>query len=75
MTLNHLVIGSNPIGSTSILGIFKNFHFLKKNTQYTGYFNQVYLKKWGMGLHGVVTCFAHRKAEGFDSLMLHQKPM
>ena len=26
---------------------------------------------WAVGLHGVVTCFASRKAAGFDSLTVH----
>lgn len=29
---------------------------------------------WGMGLLGVVTSFALRITEGFDSLMLHREP-
>ena len=28
-------------------------------------------KKWGMGLQGVVTCFAIKKPDRFDSDMLH----
>ena len=26
---------------------------------------------WGLGLQGVVVCFANRKSDGFDSRMLH----
>lgn len=26
---------------------------------------------WGMGLHGVVTCFAIRTSDGFDSRIFH----
>ena len=29
-------------------------------------------KLWGMGLQGVVTCFAIKKSDRFDSDILHQ---
>lgn len=57
--------GSNPARG-SIYGSFVLGYLLVDYSQY-GYLPIV----WGRGLHGVDTCFAIRKSEGFDSLSLH----
>ena len=33
---------------------------------------KIFLSKWALGLQGVVTCFANRKTDGFDSHKVHQ---
>ena len=66
-------VGSSPTIPTSWfvdkakLKIY-NVLFVNKTTNYK---SEELIFSWGMGLHGVVICFAHRKSDEFDSRILH----